>query len=418
MKKTLPFDETAIRSITEKYPTPFHIYDEKGITENARRFMAAFSWNPGFKQYFAVKATPNPHIVKLLHQLGMGADCSSMAELVLCKRLGIRGSEIMFTSNDTPLDEYQKATELGAIINLDDLSHIDFLKSTVGIPETVCMRYNPGDKHLGNDIIGKPHEAKFGIPKEQLLEGYRRLKELGVKHFGLHTMIVSNELNPRAFKTAARMMFELAVELHQATGIKLEFINLGGGIGIPYRPEQQPIDMTELGRQIESEYRRTIVKTGLHPLKIFTECGRCITGPYGYLVSRVLHQKKTYKHFIGLDACMVNLMRPAIYGAYHHVTVVGKEHLAHDQVYDLTGSLCENNDKFAIDRKLPKIETGDLVVIHDTGAHGHAMGFNYNGKLRSAEVLLKPNGSTRQIRRAENLEDLFATLEFGEPGPA
>ena len=412
MKKILPFSKEKVLGIIKKYPTPFHIYDEKAIRENARRFLKAFSVLEGFKEYFAVKATPNPYILKILHEEGFGVDCSSLPELLMSEKVGIAGEEIMFTSNDTPAIEYQKAKQLGAIINIDDISHIEFLEKAAGIPDVICLRFNPGPARKGTDIIGKPEEAKYGLTREQVSEAYRTLKAKGAKRFGLHTMIISNELNEDYFVETARMLFELAVEVYKKTGIKLEFINLGGGIGIPYKPEDKQVSYENIAKGIKNAYNNVIVKNELNPVKIFMECGRVITGPYGYLVTRVLHLKHTYRNFVGTDACMANLMRPAIYGAYHHITILGKEDNPHDHVYDVTGSLCENNDKFAINRKLPEIERGDLLVIHDTGAHGFAMGFNYNGKLRSAELLLREDGGIAQIRRAETVEDYFATLDL------
>lgn len=411
-EKKLPVTEAKLKEIIEQFPTPFHIYDEKAIRENVRRLTAAFKWAPGFKEYFAVKATPNPYILSVLREEGVGADCSSLAELILSEQAGIVGENIMFTSNDTPWQEYQKATELGSIINLDDITHIEYLEKHVGIPEVISFRYNPGPlMKSGNTIIGYPEEAKYGLTRPQILQAYQVMKEKGVKRFGLHTMVISNELNASSFVATAEMMFDLAIEIKSITGVAVEFINLGGGIGIPYKPEQQAVDLELVGREIKRIYEEKIVPNGLHPLKLAMECGRMITGPYGYLVATVMHKKDIYKNYIGLDACMANLMRPALYGSYHHITVVGKENLPYDRVYDVTGSLCENNDKFAIDRQLPQMETGDLVVIHDAGAHGHAMGFNYNGKLRSAELMLRPDGSVKLIRRAETLEDYFATLD-------
>ncbi len=411
-EKNIPFSKKEIEKIIEKYPTPFHIYDEKAIRENARRFKKAFDWNNGFKEYFAVKATPNPYLVKILREEGFGADCSSEAELELVKRVGMSGDEIMLTSNDTPASEFRAAKELGAIINLDDISHIEYLEKNVGLPETVCMRYNPGDLKQGNLIIGHPEEAKYGFTHEQIIEGYRILKSKGVKQFGVHTMVASNELDPDYFIETAELLFNLIVEVNEKAGVKISFANLGGGVGIPYKPGEKAVDLEYVSAGIKKLYEEKIEKNGLAPLKIFFELGRAITGPYGYLVSKVLHIKKTYKQFAGLDASMVNLMRPGMYGAYHHITVLGKENEPHNQKYDVTGSLCENNDKFAIDRMLPEIETGDIVVIHDAGAHGHAMGFNYNGKLKSAELLLRENGEVKQIRRPETVEDYFATLNF------
>lgn len=412
--KALPFTKEQLDCVLAKYPTPFHLYDERGIKENAKRLLNAFSWNEGFKNYFAVKAAPNPFIMKLLKELGIGADCSSLPELLLSEQSGITGEQIMFTSNDTPLDEFRKAKELGAVINLDDISHIAFIDESIGLPELVSMRYNPGPLREGNAIIGNPQEAKYGFTRPQLFQGYEILKNKGVKRFGLHTMIASNELNPQYFVETAIMLFELAVEVKRLLGIELEFVNIGGGIGIPYRPEQNAVDITLIAKGVQREYERLIVPAQLHPLRLYMECGRMITGPFGYLVSKVLHLKNTYKKYVGLDACMANLMRPALYGAYHHITVVGKEKMLLETVYDVTGSLCENNDKFAIDRPLPQVEPGDIIVIHDTGAHGHAMGFNYNGKLRSAEILLRESGEFVQIRRAETPDDYFATLDFSK----
>ena len=412
-EKNLPFSKAELESIIQKYPTPFHIYDEQAIRENARNLVAAFSWAPGFKEYFAVKATPNPYILKILKEEGIGADCSSLAELILAEQAGIVGENIMFSSNATPAEEYQAANDLGAIINLDDITHIDYLEKHVGIPEIISFRYNPGPLLKGgNDIIGFPEDAKYGLTRAQIMEAYKVMQEKGVKRFGLHTMVISNELSPDSFVATAVMMFDLVLEIYQTLGIRMEMIDLGGGIGIPYKPEQEAVDIKTVSQGIRKAYEEKIVANGLHPLKITMECGRMITGPYGYLVSTAMHKKEIYKNYIGLDACMANLMRPALYGSYHHLTVMGKENAPLDHVYDVTGSLCENNDKFAVDRSLPKIDMGDIVVMHDAGAHGHAMGFNYNGKLRSAELLLKADGSVTMIRRAETIADYFATLNF------
>jgi diaminopimelate decarboxylase len=410
--KSLPFSRQKLENIIEKFPTPFHIYDEKAIRENARRFKKAFSWNEGFKEYYAIKAAPNPYLMKILKEEGFGIDCSSEAELELARRLGMKGEEIMLTSNDTPASEFRAAKELGAIINLDDISHIEYLEKNVGLPETICMRYNPGNLKQGNLIIGHPEDAKYGFTHEQIIEGYRILKEKGVKHFGVHTMVASNELDPDYFIETADILFNLIQEVYDKTGVRISFANLGGGVGIPYRPGEKPVDLEYIGDGIKKLYEQKIAGKGLAPLKIFFELGRAITGPYGYLVAKVLHIKNTYKLFAGLDASMANLMRPGMYGAYHHITVAGKDNAPQHVKYDVTGSLCENNDKFAIDRMLPQLETGDIVVIHDAGAHGHAMGFNYNGKLKSAELLLRPGGEVLQIRRAETMEDYFATLDF------
>ncbi|MGV8139980.1 MAG: diaminopimelate decarboxylase family protein [Mangrovibacterium sp.] len=410
--KKLPFTKEQIEQITETYPTPFHIYDEKGMIAYARKFNEAFSWNEGFKEYYAIKAAPNPFLMKLLRKEGLGIDCSSMAELVLAERLGMRGEEIMFTSNDTPAEEFIKATELGAIINLDDIKHIEYLEKHVGLPQLICLRYNPGALKEGNIIIGNPEESKYGFTREQLFEGYRMLKEKGVKRFGIHTMVASNELDADYFVETAGIVFELIVEISRETGIRFEFANLGGGIGIPYKNEHKPVDLTRVSKGIKELYDQLITANSLDPLKIFFESGRAITGPFGFLISKVLHIKETYKKYAGLDSCMANLMRPALYGAYHHISVLGKEDRPHTCLYDVTGSLCENNDKFAINRLLPELAPGDTIVIHDTGAHGHSMGFNYNGKLRSAELLLRGNGEVVQIRRAETLDDYFATLNY------
>ena len=396
-----------------QYPTPFHIYDEKAIVANVRRLTRAFSWAPSFQEYFAVKAAPTPALLELLAKEGVGADCSSLPELILADLAGIKGESIMFTSNDTPAHEFVKARSLGAVINLDDITHIDFLEKHAGIPEMISFRYNPGPlQKSSNTIIGTPEEAKYGLTHDQLLEAYRIAKEKGAKRFGLHTMVISNELNPDCFIATAQMIFNLVVEIKNKLAIDIELVNFGGGVGIPYRPEDTAVDLEYVGKGIEQAYNDTIVACGLGPLKIALELGRSITGPYGYLVAKAIHKKETYKNYIGLDACMANLMRPALYGSYHHITVIGKENAPLDHVYDVTGSLCENNDKFAINRALPKIDIGDTIVIHDAGAHGHAMGFNYNGKLRSAELLLKEDGSVQLIRRAETIEDYFSTMIF------
>jgi diaminopimelate decarboxylase len=417
MRKYVPFTKTFIEQVINKYPTPFHIYDEKAIRQNAEYLTKTFSWNQGFKEFFAVKALPNPHILHLLKEEGFGVDCSSLPELLLAEKVGFRGKEIMFTSNNTPANEYKKAVELGAIINLDDISHIEYLEQNAGVPELLCFRYNPGTLRKGNAIIGKPEEAKYGLTREQLFEAYERVKRRGIRRFGLHTMVASNELNPDYFIETANMLFDLAVTLHKKFDINLEFVNIGGGIGIPYRPNQKAVNLGKVSLGIKKLYEKKIFQNGLHPLALYMENGRVITGPYGYLITRVIHKKDTYKKYIGVDASMANLMRPGMYGAYHHITVLGKEHRRNTQLYDVTGSLCENNDKFAIDRKLPKIDIGDILVIHDTGAHGYAMGFQYNGKLRSAELLLQPNNAVRQVRRAETIDDYFATLDFSSFSP-
>ena len=412
-EKTIPFSAEKLAEIMAEYPTPFHIYDEKAIVANVRRLIRAFSWAPSFQEYFAVKAAPTPALLELLAKEGVGADCSSLPELILADLAGIKGESIMFTSNDTPAHEFVKARSLGAVINLDDITHIDFLEKHAGMPEMISFRYNPGPlQKSSNTIIGTPEEAKYGLTHDQLLEAYRIAKEKGAKRFGLHTMVISNELNPDCFIATAQMIFNLVVEIKNKLAIDIELVNFGGGVGIPYRPEDTAVDLEYVGKGIEKAYNDTIVACGLGPLKIALELGRSITGPYGYLVAKAIHKKETYKNYIGLDACMANLMRPALYGSYHHITVIGKENAPLDHVYDVTGSLCENNDKFAINRALPKIDIGDTIVIHDAGAHGHAMGFNYNGKLRSAELLLKEDGSVKLIRRAETIEDYFSTMIF------
>ncbi len=412
LNKQLPFTKNELERITERFPTPFHIYDEKAIRENARELLRAFNWNPGFKEYFAVKATPNPLILKILKNEGFGTDCSSLPELILSEKAGIVGEEIMFSSNDTPAYEFKKARELGAIINLDDISHIPFLEKICGIPEVISVRYNPGKLREGSFIMGNPESVKYGFTREHIFKGLSQLREKGARRFGVHTFIASNELNPDYFVDTADMLFDLALEILEKLYIRLEFVNISGGIGIPYKPDEKKVDLVYVENQIHKKYDEKIKGTALHPLSLFMECGRLITGPYGYLVSRVLHKKEIYKTHIGLDACMANLMRPGMYGGYHHVTVAGKEDLAHDHIYDVTGSLCESIDRFAVDRALPEIEIGDLVVIHDTGAHGHSMGFNYNGKLRSSELLLRENKEVIEIRRAETVDDYFATLDL------
>ncbi len=411
-EKKCPLNREQLEELTQKFPTPFHLYDEAAIRANARALKAAFAWNPGFKEYFAVKATPNPYLMKILKAEGFGADCSSLPELMLAESIGLSGDDIIFTSNDTPANEYVEAVDLEAIINLDDITHIDYLEHCAGLPTLVCFRYNPGALKGGNAIIGHPEEAKYGFTRDQLFAGYRALKEKGVKRFGLHTMVASNELDAKYFIETAHLLFDLVYELSVELEIEFEFINIGGGIGIPYKPEEKPVDLKKVGDGIRELYEEMITGRGLKPLDVRMECGRMVTGPYGWLISRVLHKKQTYKKYVGLDSCMTDLMRPGMYGAYHHVTVAGRENEASDFVCDVTGSLCENNDKFAIDRAIAEPQIGDLVVIHDTGAHGHAMGFNYNGKLRSAELLLREEGEITQVRRAETIEDYFVTLDF------
>ncbi len=412
-ERNLPFTKLQIEEILQQYPTPIHIYDEKGIRESARKLQRAFSWvNPPFKNYFAVKATPNPYILEILKEEGQGADCSSLAELRLAKAIGLTAEDIMFTSNDTSAEEFRYAREMDAIINLDDITHIEFLERHSSIPELICFRYNPGASRSGNTIIGKPEEAKYGLTKEQIFEAYKIMRNKGVKRFGLHTMVASNELNPDYFIDTARMVFDLAVQISQTHNIKFEFVNLGGGIGIPYKPEQKAVDLELVSEGIRKEYEEKIIAKGLPQLRIVMECGRLITGPHGYLVTTVRHVTSKHKEYVGVDASMSNLMRPGMYGAYHHILVLGKETFQLDHTYDVTGSLCENNDKFAINRQLPEIERGDILVINDVGAHGHSMGFQYNGKLRSAELLLRENGKVELIRRAETVQDYFQTLNF------
>lgn len=398
--------------IIRQYPTPFHIYDEKGIRENARKLKQAFSWNKGYKEYFAVKATPNPTILKILKEEGCGTDCSSLTELMMSDRMGFAGDDIMFSSNDTPAEEFVLAKQLNATINLDDFTHIEFLKEVAGIPKKISCRYNPGGVFsLGTDIMDNPGDAKYGMTKDQIIEAYKILKELGVEEFGIHSFIASNTVTNEYYPTLAKMLFELAVEIKEKAGVQLSFINLSGGVGIAYTPDKEPNDILAIGEGVHKAYNEVLAPAGMGEVRIFTELGRFMLAPFGHLVTKAIHQKHIYKEYVGVDACAVNLMRPAMYGAYHHITVMGKEKEPCDHIYDITGSLCENNDKFAIDRALPKIEMGDILVIHDTGAHGFAMGYNYNGKLKSAELLLQEDGTTRMIRRAETPEDYFATLE-------
>jgi diaminopimelate decarboxylase len=410
--RNLPFTKDALEAIVEKFPTPFHIYDEAGIRANVKRLQESFAWNEGFREYFAVKALPNPAIMKLLFECGCGMDCSSMTELLLSRAIGVTGQDVMFSSNDTPASEFQLASEMGVLINLDDITHIDFLAANGGIPKTVCLRFNPGGEFLlGNTIMGNPGEAKYGMTREQLSIGVKKLMALGATEFGLHAFLVSNTTDDDYYPALAKKLFKTAVELHEETGANFTFVNLSGGIGIPYRPYEKETDIRYIGEEVRHQYDRIVTPSELK-LSIFTELGRYITGPFGYLVTRAIHKKETHKKYIGVDACAVNLMRPAMYGAYHHITVMGKETDPLTNVYDVVGSLCENNDKFAVDRPLPKTEPGDLLVIHDTGAHGFAMGYNYNGKLRSAEVLLKPDGAAELIRRAETPQDYFSTLDI------
>lgn len=414
MSEKIPFvTKEQLEDIASRYATPFYLYDEKGIRETARRVNKAFSWNKGFKEYFAVKATPTPGILKILHEEGCGADCSSYTELLMADAVGFKGDEIMFSSNDTPAEDFQLARKINATINLDDITHIDFLERVADIPDTVCCRYNPGGHFaIANNIMDNPGDAKYGMTREQLTEAYKRLMAKGVKHFGLHAFLASNTVTNDYYPELARILFKVAVELKEETGASIEFINLSGGVGIAYRPGQPQNDIMEIGEGVRRAYEEVLVPAGMGNVRLYTEMGRYMLAPYGALVSRVIHQKHIYKEYIGLDACAANLMRPAIYGAYHHITVVGKENAPCDHKYDVTGGLCENNDKFAIDRMLPEINIGDLVFIHDAGAHGFAMGYNYNGKLRSAELLLKEDGSVEMIRRAETPADYFATFDF------
>ena len=401
-----------LEDIVKQYPTPFHLYDEKGIRENARKVKQAFSWNKGYKEYFAVKATPNPYILQILHEEGFGCDCSSFTELMMSEACGITGEEIMFSSNATPAKEFEYARELGAIINLDDITHIDFLEQHGGIPETISCRYNPGGVFkMSNGIMDNPGDAKYGLTTEQMFEAFRILKQKGAKHFGIHAFLASNTVTNEYYPALAKVLFELAVKLKEETGADIKFINLSGGVGIPYRPDQDPNDILAIGEGVRKVYEEILVPAGMGDVALCTEMGRFILGPYGGLITTAIHEKHTHKEYIGCDACAANLMRPAIYGAYHHITVMGKENEPCDHKYDVTGSLCENNDKFAIDRMLPKIDIGDYIAIHDTGAHGFAMGYNYNGKLKSAELLLKEDGSVELIRRAETPKDYFATFD-------
>ena len=410
--KTPFVTKAQVDEMIKKYPTPFHLYDEKGIRENARKLYQAFSWNKGFKEFFAVKATPNPTILRILKEEGCGTDCSSLTELMMSDKLGFTGDEIMFSSNDTPAEEFILAKKLGATINLDDFTHIDFLEKTAGIPEKICCRYNPGGTFsISTTIMDNPGDAKYGMTKDQIIEAYRILKDKGVKRFGMHAFLASNTVTNDYYPVLARTLFEVAVEIKEKTGVKLDFINLSGGVGVPYTPDKEPNDILAIGEGVRKVYEEILVPAGMGDVALYTELGRFMLAPYGHLITTAIHEKHTHKEYIGVDACAVNLMRPAMYGAYHHTTVLGKEKEPCDHKYDVTGSLCENNDKFAIDRMLPKIDMGDVLAIHDTGAHGFAMGYNYNGKLKSAEVLLCEDGSTKLIRRAETPDDYFATLD-------
>ncbi len=417
MKKTPFVTLEQVNEITKTYPTPFHIYDEKGIRENAKKLKEAFSWNKGFREYFAVKATPNPFLIDILKEYGAGVDCSSKAELYMAEKMGFAADKmqdgIMFSSNATPAEDFEYASKLGAIINLDDFTHIDFLEKTVGIPERISCRFNPGGTFsISTTIMDNPGDAKYGFTKDQMIDGFKILKEKGVKEFGIHAFLASNTVTNEYYPTLAKVLFETAVELKEKTGANITFINLSGGIGIPYRPDQESNDILEIGKGVKAVYEEVLVPAGMGEVALFTELGRFMMGPYGALVTKAVHEKHIYKEYIGCDACACNLMRPAMYGSYHHINILGKEDAPCDHKYDITGSLCENNDKFAIDRMMPKIEMGDYLYIHDTGAHGYAMGYNYNGKLKSAELLLKEDGSVKLIRRAETIDDYLATFDF------
>ncbi|MDR1764637.1 MAG: diaminopimelate decarboxylase [Lachnospiraceae bacterium] len=416
MEKTTFVTLKELQAIDQHFPTPYHLYDERGIRENARNLRKAFAWNAGFKEYFAVKATPNPYIMQILKEEGCGSDCSSLTELMLSEACGIVGGDIMFSSNETPAQEYQLAQRLGAIINLDDITHIDFLEGALGlIPETICCRYNPGGYFtVSNSIMDNPGDAKYGMTTEQILQAFRILKNKGAKRFGIHAFLASNTVSNEYYPALAKVLFSLAVRLKKEVGVAVDFVNLSGGIGIPYRPGQAANDISLIGEEVRKVYEETLVPAGLVEVALYTELGRYMLAPYGCLVTKAIHEKHTHKEYIGVDACAVNLMRPAMYGAYHHITVAGKEDSVCDHTYDVVGALCENNDKFAIDRELPKIDMGDYLIIHDTGAHGFSMGYNYNGKLRSAELLKKPDGTVEMIRRAETPRDYFATFDFSK----
>ena len=418
MAKKIPFvTKEQLENIASQYPTPFYLYNEEGIRKTARLVNQAFSWNKGFKEYFAVKATPNPTLLKILREEGCGADCSSYTELLMSDAVGFKESEIMFSSNATPAEDFQLARKLNVTINLDDITHIDFLEQVADIPETISCRYNPGGQFaIANNIMDNPGDAKYGLTRPQMTEAYKKLLAKGVKHFGMHAFLASNTVTNDYYPELARILFQVAVELKEETGAHIEFINLSGGIGIAYKPEQPENDILAIGEGVRKAYEEILVPAGMGDVKIFTELGRYMLAPHGALVARAIHEKHTHKEYIGLDACAANLMRPAIYGSYHHITVMGKEDAPCNHKYDVTGGLCENNDKFAIDRMLPEIEKGDLIFIHDAGAHGFAMGYNYNGKLRSAEILLQEDGGTRMIRRAETPADYFATFDCCEFG--
>lgn len=413
--KKIPFvTKEQLTKIVKQYPTPFHLYDEKGIRENARALKEAFAWNQGYREYFAVKANANPFLIDIMRdEIGCGCDCSSLTELMLSKAMGVTGEEIMFSSNDTPAEDFKLAAELGAIINLDDITHIEFLENAIGtLPKKMCCRYNPGGVFkISNGIMDNPGDAKYGMTEEQMFEAFRILKSKGVEEFGIHAFLASNTVTNEYYPMLAKQLFELAVKLHREVGVHISFVNLSGGIGIPYRPDQEPNDIKVIGEGVRKVYEEVLVPERMDDVAIYTELGRYMTGPFGGLVTKVIHEKHTHKEYIGVDACAVNLMRPAMYGAYHHITVMGKEEEAEEYKYDVTGSLCENNDKFAVDRMLPKVEIGDLLFIHDAGAHGYSMGYNYNGRLKSAEILLQQDGSAKLIRRAETPKDYFATLD-------
>lgn len=413
MQKTPFVNHEKLMKITQVFPTPFHLYDEKGLRHTARELYKAFKWNSGYREYYAVKACPNPFILQILKEEGCGVDCASLAELKLANALGFSGDEIMFSSNETPAEEFEYARKLNAIINLDDITHIDFLQQHGGIPERICLRYNPGGAlKVGNAIMGQPYDAKYGMTRDQIFEAVERLQSMGVKRFGLHAFLVSNTTCNDYYPANAAVLFELAADVHKKLGADFFMINLSGGVGIPYRPDESAADIAVIGAGVEKNYAEMILPTGMTHVAIATELGRYMSGPHGHLITKAIHEKHIYKEYIGVDACSVNLMRPAMYGAYHHITVSGKENCPADHKYDVVGSLCENTDKFAVDRMLPKIDMGDLIVIHDTGAHGFSMGYNYNGKLKSAEILLREDGSFTMIRRAETLRDYFATFDF------
>ena len=419
MSKKVPYiTKEKAEQIAKNFPTPFYLYDEAGIRRTARLVNRAFSWNKGFKEYFAVKATPNPYILQIQKEEGCGADCSSLTELEMSHAVGLTGADVMFSSNETPVEDMQLAKKMGVIINLDDLTHVDFLEEVAGIPETICCRFNPGGHFaIANSIMDNPGDSKYGMTRAQMVEAYKKLMEKGAKHFGIHAFLASNTVTNDYYPELARQLFTLAVELKEETGADITFINLSGGVGIAYRPEQEENDILAIGEGVRKVFEEVLVPAGLGNVRLFTEMGRFMLAPYGALVTRAVHEKHIYKEYIGVDACAANLMRPAMYGSYHHITVLGKENAEATQVYDVVGGLCENNDKFAVDRKLPKIEKGDLLFIHDAGAHGFSMGYNYNGKLRSAELLLQEDGSVKMIRRAEEPKDYFATFDFSEDFP-